>query len=130
MNAYPRQRFNSPSQWNNEENAIVGSANGKSDKLAYVLRWHLGQEMETVHGGDGGDEDDADTTGAGGGGLFALSLSATLPHRCQNSQKRWTNLDGDILLGAECLATSEPAGAVTTDDLGERLEGSETENCL
>lgn len=93
------------SEGDDEEETEETSAGGQGNELANVVCGVLGQQVETVHGWDGRDEEDTQTTGS-----------------CCSC------LDGTVLLGTK-VATEEFADkALLRNELGEWLENCKTED--
>jgi hypothetical protein len=57
------------SERNSSEETEEGADEGDGENTAEILLGVVGEEVETVHGGQTGDEDSGHTTGSGGGGL-------------------------------------------------------------
>jgi len=57
------------SERNSSEETEEGADESDGENTAEILLGVVGEEVETVHGGQTGDEDSGHTTGSGGGGL-------------------------------------------------------------
>jgi hypothetical protein len=67
------------SKRNSSEKAEEGADQSDCENAAEILLGVVGEKVETVHGGETGDEDTGHTTGAGGGGLDDGVLLGTEP---------------------------------------------------
>lgn len=102
------------SEGNSSEETEEGADKGDGEDAAEILLGVVGEQVETVHGGETGDEDTGHTTGTGGGGL-----------------------DDGVLLGTEAASEERDVGqglsqhedeAVTED--GAEHGGGESETSL
>lgn len=87
------------------EKAKEGTDKGDCQDTSEVLLGVIGEQVETVHGGEAGDEDTGETTGAGGGGL-----------------------DDGVLLGTELLADEGDAGETLCQEEDETVAEDGTEH--